>query len=517
MRRFLRFFFATAVSLLAVKAGAAGTAKQVVLIVWDGMRPDFINEQNTPTLCAFARDGVFFQNHHSVFVSSTEVNGTALGTGAYPRTSGVMANKEYRPAIDAQKSVAIEDLKTIRIGDALSHDQYLHVATVAEILRAQRPSLRTAISGTKPVALLLDRHERGEQSPSKIVAEGRASPESLTKELVAGLGVFPPINKTKIDRDGWTTRALLDEFWADGVPPYSILWLAEPDWSQHETGPGSESSLAAIRSSDDKLALVLKTLGDRHLLDQTDVMIVSDHGFSTIERKADVAVDLSKAGLTTAREFVGKPAAGTILVVGNGGSANIYVVDHDSAVIQRAVEFLQGQDYTGVLFTREGLAGTFPFSLAKIDTPNAPDIVLSFRWSSGRAATGTPGLQIADEGKRTPGQGSHASLSRYDLHNTLVAAGPDFRKGVIDPLPSGNTDIAPTVLWILGVPPPMPMDGRVLTEALTIPGPKLESFDTTRHEASNKTAAGTWLQYLTISQVNGVSYFDAGNGSTAQR
>jgi len=61
---------------------------------------------------------------------------------------------------------------------------------------------------------------------------------------------------------------------------------------------------------------------------------------------------------------------------------------------------------------------------------------------------------------------------RFDLHNTLVAAGPDFRKGVVDPLPSGNTDIAPTVLWILGIQPAAPMDGRVLTEALAIPGPK---------------------------------------------
>ena len=36
------------------------------------------------------------------------------------------------------------------------------------------------------------------------------------------------------------------------------------------------------------------------------------------------------------------------------------------------------------------------------------------------------------------------------MHNTLVAAGPDFRAGVRDPLPSANTDLAPTILWILG-------------------------------------------------------------------
>jgi arylsulfatase A-like enzyme len=248
------------------------------------------------------------------------------------------------------------------------------------------------------------------------------------------------------------------------------------------------------------------------------MMIVSDHGFSTIDRNADVALDLSKAGLTVCRAFAGAPAAGTVLVIGNGGSANLYVTGHDGAVIKRAVDCLQAQDYTGVLFTREGIEGTFPLSLAKIDTPDAPDIVISFRWSDGRNANGTPGLLVSETGgRRGPGEGDHASLSRFDLHNTLVAAGPDFRKGVVDPLPSGNTDIAPTVLWILGIQPAAPMDGRILTEALAIPGPKLQPFEVNRHEVTRDLGAGIWHQHLTISEVNGVTYFDEGNGGIVNK
>ncbi len=502
---------ASAASFVTVTYG--GNARHVVVLVWDGMRPDFVSEANTPALSRLMRDGVFFQNHHSTFVSSTEVNGTALATGVHPRTSGVMANKEFRPAIDPSKAVAIEEAKTVRKGDAVSHDRYLQVATVTEILRAQTPAQATAIAGTKPVAILLDRKERPANSPSRLLFEGETLPATALAKITSALGAFPPIDKTKIDRDTWTARALLEEFWSDGVPPFSMLWLAEPDWSQHETGPGSPTSLAAIKSSDDKLAMVLKTLADRNVLDDTDVMIVSDHGFSTIDRNADLAVDLSKAGLTTARTFVGRPTPGTVLVVGNGGSANLYVIGHDAAVIKRAVESLQAQDYTGVLFTRDGIAGTFPLSLAKIDTPEAPDIVVSFRWTAARSATGTPGLIFSETGGgRGPGQGNHASLSRFDLHNTLIAAGPDFRKGVTDPLPSGNIDIAPTVLWILGVQPPAPMEGRVLAEALTISGPKLQSFETLRHEVTNDLGATVWRQYLTISEVNGVTYFDEGNG-----
>src|SRR6266446_3624739 len=80
-------------------AGSKGQAEHIVVVVWDGMRPDFITPQYTPTLYQLAAGGVFFKNHHPVYVSSTEVNGTALATGVYPKRSGIMANSDYRPEI----------------------------------------------------------------------------------------------------------------------------------------------------------------------------------------------------------------------------------------------------------------------------------------------------------------------------------------------------------------------------------------------------------------------------------
>src|SRR4051794_33929210 len=71
---------------------AAGKAKHVVVLVWDGMRPDFINAENTPALLRLAQRGVTFKNHHPVYLSSTEVNGTALATGMYPGKSGIIGN-----------------------------------------------------------------------------------------------------------------------------------------------------------------------------------------------------------------------------------------------------------------------------------------------------------------------------------------------------------------------------------------------------------------------------------------
>ncbi len=494
-------------------------ARHVLVVVWDGMRPDFVTAATTPNLWQLSQRGVFFAHHHPVYLSATEVNGTAIATGAYPAHSFVLANVDYRPAIDPQKSIAIENPGTIRRGDEVSDGHYLGAPTVAEILHAQ--GVLTVIAGSKQVALLHDRARRpNEPGVSPILYEGTVLPPRLQEGLVGAIGAFPPVAKSedKIARDAWTTRALLGSLWKDAVPPYSLLWLAEPDATQHATGPGSGQSLEAIKSSDTNLGLILADLERRGLLESTDVLVVSDHGFSTISRKVDVAVELSTGGFAVTRAAPGGLQPGHVLAVSNGGSTLFYVGGHDGDVTRRLAAFIQIQDWAGVVFSREPLEGTFPLAEAHIDSPQPPDLVVSLRWSRDKSANGTPGLQISDLSPAAKKEGNHASLSPYDMHNTLVAAGPDFRRGVTDTLPSGNTDLAPTILWLLGLhSDALKMDGRVLGEALSGDDPALKSYDTQRLTARRETAGGVWEQYLQVSEVNGVRYLDEGNGELRLR
>ncbi len=87
----------------------------------------------------------------------------------------------------------------------------------------------------------------------------------------------------------------------------------------------------------------------------------------------------------------------------------------------------------------------------------------------------------------------------------------------MDTLASGNVDVAPTVLWILGIKPPKPMDGRVLTEALTIAGPGIKSFEPRHIETTCEQEGVAWHQYLNFTEVNGVVYCDEGNGHQTSR
>jgi arylsulfatase A-like enzyme len=492
-------------------APAETPERHVVVIVLDGMRPDFIRPEYTPAISKLAAEGTFFARHHPVYVSSTEVNGTAIATGVYPARSGIIANIEFRPAIDPQKSVAMEALKTIRRGDDVAAGRYIAVPTVAERLRAH--GLRTVVAGSKPVALLHDRAVRPAGS-CPVLFDGTVLPEDLGPAVTAAVGPVPTADNDKRQKDAWTASALLGPLWGDAVPAYTLLWLAEPDATQHAAGPGSPDALAAIRASDAVVGRVVADIARRGLTASTDILVVSDHAFSTIERKVDVAAELSQAGFVSSRAALGGLKPGQVLAVALGGTSLLYVGNHDPEVCRKLARYLQVQDWAGVILSRKPLEGTFPLCEARIDSPNAPDLFVSMRWSGAQSANGTPGMLTVDAAPSSTKVGQHASLSAYDLHNTLVAAGPDFRAGLRDELASGNIDVAPTVLWILGLrEDAASLDGRVLSEALIDPSaPALRSHHTDRLEAARATLGGRWTQYLQVSEVNGVRYFDEGNG-----
>jgi predicted AlkP superfamily pyrophosphatase or phosphodiesterase len=512
------------------------------------MRPDFVSAQYTPTLRELASRGTFFKNHHSSYISSTEVNGTAIATGKYPSHSGILANVQYRPDLSWLSSFGTENYDAIRRGDLLSDGHYLGVATIAETL--QQAGVPTITAGSKPVVLLQDRNAKKvlpAQKSSVTLFRGQTLPRSTLKSLVAipEIGPFPAetttpsSTKDKIVQwikkardkvqtwyngqpksppasrliDAWTTRALIHGLWKDGVPKYTLLWLSEPDASQHESSPGSPSAEVGLENSDNNLSQVIKALKNKGVYDKTDILVVSDHGFSTVDRGPDVIKALKRAGFIAGKQFE-NPEAGDILVVSLGGSISFYVFDHEESVVQRLIQFLQESDFAGVIFSSVPSEGTFPLSKVFLDAgTNAPDVVVSMRWSADGNDWGAPGLLTAAEGKR--GHGTHASLSRFDLHNTLIASGPDFKQGFVNELPSGNVDVAPTILAILGVTPPSPLDGRVLAEALVgsyvaCPKPEQELI-----ESSRKLGLRSWHQFLKISRMGSVVYFDEGNGGSS--
>jgi len=518
---------------LVCGAQPANQPRRVVVVVWDGMRPDFVSEHNTPALWKLSRDGVTFRNHHAVYPSATMVNGTALVTGVYPGKNGLIANHVYRPDIDLHHIVDVELPPVVKKGDEVSGGKYISVPTLAELV--QRAGGRTIIATAKTVGLLLDRQIGGSStavnasaspvaegermkvrgSRSVTLFAGNALPSGALAPITAALG---PLPLGHLQHDSWTTKALTDCLWKDGVPTLSILWLGEPDLTQHESAPGAPAALAAIKSADENLAAVLSELDQRKARETTDVFVVSDHGFSTIERSVDLRKILRDAGFTAKTEFNADPKPGEIMLAGNGGSVLFYVIGHYEKLVRRLVEFLQQSDFAGVIFTNEPMEGTFGFSEATIQSDRVPDVVMAFRWNDSKNQFGVPGTIDADW-QRAAGKGTHATLSQFDMHNMLIGTGPDFRHGEVDGLPTGNVDLGPTILHILGIKPPQQLNGRVLSEAMVNGNPPTADLkaQTKAVEATKDFPTGMWRQSLKSSRVGATLYLDEGNGQFQKR
>src|SRR5438876_1226877 len=396
--QFSTLFAACWFCALTAATPLSNESRHVVVVVWDGMRPDFVSEQNTPALWKLSREGVTFRNHHAVYPSATMVNGTALVTGAYPGKNGIIANHVYRPDIDPQDAVDVEISAVVKKGDELSGGKYISVPTIPELV--QRPGGRTVIAAAKTVGLWLDRHVAGRFSkpsePASPLAEGermkvrgsrsvtlfagKSLPSDALAPITAALGPFP---SGHLQHDAWTMKALTDLLWKDCMPGLSILWLGEPDLTQHESAPGAPAVLGAIKSADENLACVLSALDQSRsggTRETTDVFVVSDHGFSTIERSIDLRKILNDAGFTAKTEFTDEPKPRDIMLAGNGGCVLFYVTGHDEKIIRRLVEFLQQSDFAGVIFTKHPMEGTFSLDQAKIANDRSPDVVMSFRW-----------------------------------------------------------------------------------------------------------------------------------------
>ena len=125
--------------------------RHVVVVVWDGMRPDFISERNSPALWKLAREFVTFRNHHSVYPTATNVNGRARD-GGLP-TATVAREPHLRPRIDPHRALDSGELEVIRKGDEASGGKYLPCQPSGNrSRRGPRPP-----SPTKSVAFLHDR------------------------------------------------------------------------------------------------------------------------------------------------------------------------------------------------------------------------------------------------------------------------------------------------------------------------------------------------------------------------
>src|SRR5690349_3397047 len=93
------------VHLMVDSTGVAQTPRRThLVIVVDGLRPDYVTPKVMPRLFRLGRRGIVFTAHHSVFPTVTRVNASSFVTGAYPEAHGLLGNTIYVPSASATKT-----------------------------------------------------------------------------------------------------------------------------------------------------------------------------------------------------------------------------------------------------------------------------------------------------------------------------------------------------------------------------------------------------------------------------
>jgi predicted AlkP superfamily pyrophosphatase or phosphodiesterase len=64
-------------------------AERAFVMVWDGLRPDYVSADATPNLWRLALQGVWFERSHAVYATLTRANSPAIATGCWPGRAGV--------------------------------------------------------------------------------------------------------------------------------------------------------------------------------------------------------------------------------------------------------------------------------------------------------------------------------------------------------------------------------------------------------------------------------------------
>jgi arylsulfatase A-like enzyme len=556
--------------------------RSVIVFVWDGLRPDGVTAADTPNLAKLRDAGVEFTDNHATYPTFTMMNSASFATGQFSEATGFYGNVLWQPGatgndsagkpVDFRQPVFSEDYGVL---DGLK-------APGKELLAdtlfgaAQAAGMVTLAVGKSGAAYLMDTGRGGLVLDEKaalplafareLQAAGVALPPTAPNAYGPGELVLGPDNGNPVEfkpvirlKDGvssdagddhgspfkgaldYLIKVYAEHVLADKRPRLTVVWLRDPDSTEHAFGIGTANWHDAMRANDALLGKLIARLDALGLRDKTDLLVVSDHGHSNVSGPQDLfplramrdgaiaEIDphghsvsglvrladlLRRAGFTafdglgctflpvatgirkdgtpvypTKVDGDGKlcgkegqkyqvppykvPAelpAHALVVAVNGGSDYIYVPDHDPALVKKTVGFLQSRAEVGAIFIDDrygAIPGTLP--LGAIHARNAagknPDIIFSYDHDRDAVVDGTPGTEMSGMLGGGNFRGMHGSFSPFDVHNTLIAAGPDFRTGFKDPLPTGNVDVAPTIARILGLSLPH-AQGRPLLEAL---------------------------------------------------
>ena len=395
----------------------------VVMISIDGLRPQLLAESTPlklPTLRRLMRQGAWARVT-GVLPTVTYPSHTTLITGVLPAVHGVLDNRIVDPENASNQGW-------------FWYSSAIKVTTLPGAVRA-RGLNAAAVSWPVTVGMALDYNVpeilRSHHRENLDLRAALSTPPRIFESYGNFTGKPLQWPQTDADRAGlaaWLVRTF--------HPNLLLLHIFDSDSDAHTYGPDAPEALAAIERADVEVGRVLDGVGQAGLADQTDVVIVSDHGFLPLQKQLQPNFLFKREGLISLNER-GQVASWEAFFHSAGGSGFVYLKRPDESALVTRVRGLLDQLAADPANGIEKV-----WSQAELRQAGAhPEASFGVTMKPGFYTGGAHGALLVNASNK----GGHGfDPARPELKATLVMAGPDVpAAGDLGLVPM--TRIAPTI------------------------------------------------------------------------
>lgn len=254
MKNFIAYIL-VAVTIIGCGSQNEVTPPQKVLLVsFDGFRYDYLSKTETPNFDQLVESGVFSEGLIPVFPSKTFPNYYAIATGLYPESSGFIGNSMHDEEMDAEFSMGDRD-------QVENPDWY----------------------GGEPIWNTVEK--AGKKAGTMFWVGSEAPIQNMRPTYWKEYDGRMP-DSARID-----TVVKWLSYGNDKEVDLGTLYFSFVDSRGHRFGPDSPEIVEAIQLADDLVGYLIEKMEEAGLSNNTNLMIVSDHGMAEVSRERIVVLD----------------------------------------------------------------------------------------------------------------------------------------------------------------------------------------------------------------------------------
>ena len=385
--------------IIFLLSGIISAQNTTIMISFDGFRWDFPDRKISPNLQYLIDKGVRASSLQPCFPSKTFPNHYSIISGMYPENHGLITNSI--PDDFKGKKYTLSNRKEVQNGKWYQGEAFWETAERQGVICASYfwPGSEVTIKYRRPTYFHKYEHKRDYTKRVNDVLDWIDLPEEKRPEFIT-------------------------------------LYFDATDSYGHKFGPDSKENNEAIKNLDKMLGKLLNGLKERKILEQTNIIVLSDHGMTNIYDDKIINIDELLDGYNFK-----KNNSGPFMLLDSKEDKNeeLYKV-----LKEKAVNFK--------VYKKETVPAHFHFNKHPFIYP----VVLIA--DLGYSIMDTKSIK---KWKGRYSKGNHGyDNNEMDMHGIFIASGPDFKEsykcGMIK-----NIDIYPLLCKIFKIYPRLNIDGKL--------------------------------------------------------